>query len=108
LQYHKAQKVAGTSVFKGLTFALNGKVQGTQTEFKALIAKHMGKVQSVSTLCKYLIVPESKFDKPCKTCVNALGLGIPLIKEEWVFDSINAGKLVEDEQYLFDEEAYDP
>jgi len=74
----------------GLTFCVTGKFDHhSQAQMKALIEKHGGSTATtVNKTCTHLVASQLGTAKAYK----AKGLGIPIVSEQWVLDSIDEGE----------------
>jgi hypothetical protein len=85
-------------VFAGLTFAVSGKLNRSQSEVKTLLAANGGMLAaSVTKAVTHVLsigIGSSKTQKAAAT-------GVPVVSEEWLDDCIAAGKILTDDKYFF-------
>lgn len=80
--------------FEGLCIALAGKLNKKQAVLGRLIKKHGGEVSSsISTSVDILVTSQAEWNKSPMSIKlkNAKQLGIPIVVEEWIDKSIEAG-----------------
>lgn len=82
-------------MFTGLTFVCSGSLSIPRKEFEDLIKKHKGKVSStISKSTSYLITTEEDFNTGKNNkIVTAKNLGVYIVGESFVHDSISKKKL---------------
>jgi hypothetical protein len=80
---------AGGKAFAGLTFCVSGNFTLSQSEMRDLIVTNGGKnAATPNRSCNYLVADSLGSSKTAK----AISDGLPIVTEEWVQQSIKAGK----------------
>lgn len=79
-----------TQVFKGLTFALTGKLSRDREEWIEEIEERGGKIsKSVTNKVDYVITTEKGLDADTKKIQDARDKGLPILSEEALIDAID-------------------
>eukprot|EP01027_Heterolobosea_sp_BB2_P013395 GEZU01019326.1.p1 GENE.GEZU01019326.1~~GEZU01019326.1.p1 ORF type:complete len:387 (-),score=153.93 GEZU01019326.1:222-1382(-) len=93
-------------VLKGVKLLLSGRLSKTAAQFESLARKHSGSVEANPPSNKdsaagyYLIVKDANACKWDATkIVQAVKVGIPVVKEQWVHDSIEKKELLDYKTY---------
>lgn len=90
------KKVSGP-IFAGLVFAVSGKMSKPQGEIKDLIAENGGELKSsVTKAVTHVLANEIGSGKTQK----ALNEGKKIVTEQWLFDTIKAGRLLSGGKYF--------
>ncbi|RPB10578.1 PARP-domain-containing protein [Morchella conica CCBAS932] len=87
----------------GCSISVCGKFPGyTQAKLKVLITKNGAKFENgISSTCTHLVIPDiERSDKEWALVNAALAKKIPIVRLEWLTDSVKEGKNLVEEQYL--------
>ncbi len=92
-------------VFSGMTFCLSGTLSMGRKEMEALIKKNGGKTAaSVTKSVTHLLTTENEFENETSKVTKAKELGLPLVGENFIHESITAKKPLPADQFSLDEE----
>jgi NAD-dependent DNA ligase len=93
-----------SGVFKGLHFAVSGNFNCSQAEMKQKLTVNGGFVESgVNKKVNYLICNQLGSEKTSK----AQNVGATIVSDNWVDDSIKAGKVLKDKKYIVGDDMND-
>jgi len=95
-----------SSLFKGFEICLSGKFNLIQRKFEHLIQQHGGSIQkSINAVVTHLISTDFELQQEEKAVkvAKALGKGIPIIREEFIHDSIASNSLQSIQKYLLND-----
>jgi len=87
-------------LFSGCTFALSGVFSQSHAETIEMIKAHGGAVAGISKKATHLVTTEDEVETKTKKVESAKELGLKIISEDFIHDSIQENKKVDETGYL--------
>ncbi|XP_041366331.1 uncharacterized protein LOC121381203 [Gigantopelta aegis] len=97
--YADIQNADATGVFKDQRILFSGEMQTIRKNMQELLVKHEGSAGTVSNMT-LLVASQKLYDSGSRSILTAKEKKVPVVKEQFIYDCINAKKFLDIKDYL--------